>query len=151
MTNYTGPWRSAPWDASRWPNFSARELACPCCGELCVVPRALDAIQALRRAMAAPLTINSGHRCALHNARVGGAPLSQHKTLAFDVALAGHDPMALEKAARAAGFAGFGYGRTFLHLDMRPRAPWRTQPAFWFYGPASIAKWAALGLTLAHR
>ncbi len=140
MTNYIGPWRSAPWDASRWPNFSARELACPCCGELCVVPRALDAVQRLRTAMAAPLLIDSGHRCALHNARVGGAPLSQHKSLAFDVALAAHDPMALHAQARAAGFTGFGYANSFLHLDTRAR------PAHWFYGKRSIAKWTSLGL-----
>ena len=137
---YLVPWRTAPWQASRWPNFSARELACPCCGEISVVPQALDAIEALRIAMAAPLVVDSGHRCALHNARVGGAPLSRHKTLAFDVRLRGHDPMRLREAARASGFSGFGYGNTFLHLDVRAR------PAHWFYGKRSIAKWTSLGL-----
>lgn len=151
MTFYLGPWRAAPWDASRWPNFSPHELACPCCGEICVRDDALDAIQRLRTAMGVPLIIDSGHRCAIHNAMVGGAPLSQHKTLAFDVRLAGHDPMRLQKTARAAGFTGFGYGQTFLHVDTRPLAAWRKHPAFWFYGPASIARWAALGLTSAHR
>lgn len=151
MTPYCGPWRTAPWDHWRWPNFSVRELACPCCGEIYVREDALDAIQRLRAAMGVPLVIDSGHRCALHNARVGGAPLSQHKTLAFDVRLAGHDPMALQREARAAGFRGFGYGNSFLHVDTRLLAPWRKHPAFWFYGPASIAKWAALGLAEAHR
>lgn len=140
MNAYLGPWRGAAWDAARWPNFSARELACPCCGEMCVRTDALDAIQALRNAMAAPLIIDSGHRCALHNAHVGGAPLSQHKSLAFDVRLAGHAPMALREKARACGFHGFGYGNSFLHLDVRAR------PAHWFYGARSIAKWRALGL-----
>ena len=140
MSRYLGPWRAAPWSAERWPDFSARELACPCCGELCVLERALDAIQRLRDALAAPLVIDSGHRCALHNARVGGAPLSQHKALAFDVRLDGHDPMALRAAARATGFTGFGYANTFLHLDVRAR------PAHWFYGKRSIDKWTSLGL-----
>ena len=85
--------------------------------------------------MNAPLRINSGHRCALHNARVGGAPLSLHKKLAFDVALAGHDPAQLAAAARASGFRGFGFRQTFLHLDTRVR------PAHWFYGERSKAKW----------
>ena len=140
LGSYLGPWAQAPWDASRWPNFRPRELACPCCGEVCVREDALDAIQRLRSAMAAPLTIDSGHRCALHNARVGGAPLSQHKSLAFDVRLAGHDPMRLSALARESGFRGFGYANTFLHLDMRAR------PAHWFYGKRSIAKWTSLGL-----
>lgn len=148
---YRGPWASAPWQASRWPDFSPRELACPCCGEVCIRGDGLDALQRLRSAMAAPLVIDSGHRCALHNARVGGAPLSQHKTLAFDVRLCGHDPMALNRLAHGAGFTGFGYGQSFLHLDTRPLVRGRTRPAFWFYGPVSIARWAARGLGEAQR
>lgn len=140
MTNYLGPWADAPWDAQRWPDFTARELSCPHCGEMYVWPEALDAIQRLRDKMTVPPVINSGHRCAVWNALVGGAPLSQHKKLAFDVRLEGHDPWRLNMLAREAGFTGYGYGQTFLHLDTRPRA------AHWFYGPASIAKWRALGL-----
>ena len=129
---------SAPWDVQRWPHFSAHEIACPCCREAYVWPEALDALEALRAAVNAPLHINSGHRCALHNARVGGAPLSLHKRLAFDIALAGHDPVALATAAHAAGFTGFGFGQTFLHLDTLPHA------AHWFYGERSKAKWISL-------
>ena len=140
MSVYLGPWRAAPWSAERWPDFSARELSCPCCGEICVFGHALDCVQTLRDALAAPLVIDSGHRCALHNARVGGAPLSQHKALAFDVRLQGHDPMRLREAARASGFTGLGYGNSFLHLDVRARA------AHWFYGKRSIDKWTSLGL-----
>ena len=90
--------------------------------------------------MNAPLVINSAHRCALHNARIGGAPLSQHKQLAFDVSLTGHDPARLERCAHASGFRGFGYGQTFLHLDTRAHA------ARWFYGNRSKLKWASLGI-----
>lgn len=133
-------WSRVEWDSARWPHFTPHELACHCCGEMCVWPEALDAIEALRRAMAAPLVITSGHRCALHNARVGGAPLSLHKQLAFDVALAPHDPAQLAHAAHRSGFCGFGYGQTFLHLDTRAR------PARWFYGNRSKTKWASLGI-----
>jgi hypothetical protein len=133
-------WTRAEWDSTRWPHFTPRELACHCCGEMCVWPKALDAIEALRRAMAAPLTVNSGHRCALHNARVGGAPLSLHKQLAFDVVLQSHDPAQLARAACACGFRGFGYGQTFLHLDTRATL------ARWFYGNRSKRKWASLGI-----
>jgi len=132
---------TATLDAARWPHFTARELACPCCGEMFVLPEALDAIEALRVAMNAPLRIDSGHRCALHNARVGGAPLSMHKKLAFDVALGAHDPALLASQARKCGFRGFGFGQTFLHLDTRAR------PAHWFYGERSKAKWTSLGIS----
>jgi hypothetical protein len=133
-------WSRAEWDCARWPHFTPQELACHCCGEMCLWPEALDAIQGLRRALNAPLVINSGHRCALHNASVGGAPLSLHKQLAFDVALASHDPARVARAARASGFRGFGYGQSFLHLDTRARS------ARWFYGNRSKAKWASLGI-----
>jgi hypothetical protein len=113
---------SPPWDKARWPNFSAKELACPHCGEYYHDTRMLDAIQAVRSSLGKPLRINSAHRCALHNARVGGAPLSQHKKIAFDISLHGHDREALKAACREAGFTGFGHYGTFLHVDMgRPR------------------------------
>lgn len=132
---------AAPWDARRWPHFSARELACRCrrhCdGEYWHDPVFLDRLEALRAAMAAPLTITSGRRCALHNAEVGGAPLSRHKrSIAADIALGGHDPAGLARAARAAGFTGIGFGRTFLHVDARAR------PARWHY-PGGRAAWTA--------
>jgi len=128
-------------DGSRRADFTAAQLACPCCGETHVWPEALDALERLCAGMIAPLHLNSAHRCALHNARVGGAPLSLHKKLAFDVALAGHDPARLLDEARKAGFRGFGFGQTFLHLDTRAR------PAHWFYGERSKAKWTSLGVS----
>jgi hypothetical protein len=128
------------WSGTRWPHFAAHEIACRCCGELYHWPEAMDALERLRLMMNAPLHINSGHRCALHNARVGGAPLSLHKKLAFDVALGAHDPAKLAGAARDAGFTGFGFGQTFLHLDTRAHR------AHWFYGQRSKTKWASLGI-----
>jgi len=125
-------------DPARWPHLSARALACPCCGATYVWPEALDALERLCVRLGETLRINSGHRCALHNARVGGAPLSLHKKLAFDVALQGHDLRRLLRAARGAGFTGFGFGQTFLHLDLRGR------PAHWFYGERSKARWISL-------
>ena len=129
-----------PWNMARWPHFAPEEFACPCCGELYIWPQALDALERLRLALAAPLHINSGHRCLLHNARVGGAPASLHKKLAFDIALGAHDPLRLAQLARACGFTGFGFGQNFLHLDTRARA------AHWFYGQRSKTKWTSLGL-----
>ena len=138
MTAWIGPAAAAPWDASRWPHLTPCELACHCCGEMFILPDALDALTRMQFGLGALLHVTSGHRCALHNARVGGAPLSLHKRLAFDIALGDQDPSRLLAAARAAGFTGFGFGQTFLHLDTRAR------PAHWFYGQRSKDQWTSV-------
>jgi len=125
-------------DGWRWPRLRQRDIACRCCGEIFIDPAALDALDRLQAALGETLLVTSGHRCALHNARVGGAPLSMHKKLAFDIALGRHDPARLLACARAAGFTGFGFGRTFLHLDTRGR------PAHWFYGQRSKQQWTSV-------
>lgn len=92
-----------------------------------------------------PLVVNSGHRSRLHNAAVGGAPLSQHKKMAVDISLNGHDPKQLRQAAIDAGFLGIGMARTFLHVDLRRPIEGvvfpRDRLTQWFYGPASEAFW----------
>lgn len=104
--------------AWRWPNFSSAELACQHCGERYHWPGFMDALQQARNLCERPFHILSGHRCSLHNARVGGAPLSQHLRLAADISLGGHDPKQLYVACKSAGFAGFGFYTTFLHIDL---------------------------------
>lgn len=117
------------WDRDRWPNFrpSEKNLHCPCCGEFYLDPVAFDTLQALRRRLGRPIKINSGHRCMFHNARVGGAPRSMHKRIAFDVSLRGHRLRDLIEAARSVGFQGFGYYYNFLHLDIGRRRYWVTK------------------------
>jgi len=70
-----------------WPNFSRPEMACRHCGEGYDWPAFMDCLQKARDIVHRPFHILSAHRCALHNARVGGAPLSQHLRLAADIAL----------------------------------------------------------------
>ena len=137
------PHTAASWDAGRWPNFTARELACRCAdcgGEYWHDPVFLDALQRARTAFGAPFRVNSAHRCALHNARVGGAPLSMHKRIAADISVVGYsvDPRrALLACCRAAGFRGFGYYGTFLHVDMgRARS--------WFMGQSGRSTWGSI-------
>ena len=135
-----GTWRDAQWDVARWPNFSARELSCHCGGRYCSGqyfhdPDFLDALQKVRTGVNRSVHITSGHRCALWNAAVGGAALSQHKAMAVDISLAGQDPLKLVEECIAAGFNGFGFGRSFLHIDRRRR------PARWDYGRVSRALW----------
>ena len=126
--------RAAVWDFSRWPNFSKAELSCRHCGEYVHNVAFLDGLQAIRDRLNSAVHILSAHRCALHNARVGGAPLSQHLSLAADIALHPHNPHQLLTAARAAGFTGFGYYTTFLHIDMG-------RPRFWYGSQKAKQKW----------
>ena len=97
-------------------------MGCRHCGEGYSWPAFMDALQRARDRVGQPFRILSAHRCALHNARVGGAPRSQHLRLAVDIALAGHDRHGLHAALREAGFTGFGFYTTFIHADLgRPR------------------------------
>jgi zinc D-Ala-D-Ala carboxypeptidase len=114
----------APWSEERWQNFSAKELACSCCGEYYHDDLSLDQLQSARSKSGRGYNINSGHRCVRHNKEVGGAAKSQHLKIAFDIALSGHDPRELETALRESGFTTFGYYGTFLHTDIRPGRIW---------------------------
>jgi hypothetical protein len=122
-------WKLVPPGVWCWPNFRPGELACKGSGKLLIQRRALDALQALRRDVGKPLVIASAYRSPEHNAKVGGAKDSRHmRGDAFDVVLAGHDPLALVMAAKRAGFTGFGFypaSKTpFLHIDMGAPRTW---------------------------
>ena len=119
---------------TRWPNFSADEFACHHCGETYDWPDFMDRLQQARKQVGRPFHILSGHRCGLHNARVGGAPLSQHLRLAADISTRWHHRAALLSACRKAGFTGFGFYQTFLHIDLG-------RPRHWFCGQKAKDLW----------
>jgi hypothetical protein len=126
MTHYAH-WRDVPAGAWRWPNFSPAEIACRGTGELLVNEAALDKLQALRDRLGKPLIVRSAYRSPAHNRAVGGAKASKHLDgVAFDIAMANHDPVAFEAAARSVGFRGFGfYPRSgFIHVDLGPARVW---------------------------
>jgi hypothetical protein len=84
-------------------------------------------LQALRDRLGKPLIVRSAYRSPEHNRAVGGAKASKHmEGIAFDIAMANYDPEALEAAARAIGFRGFGfYPRSgFIHIDLGPARSW---------------------------
>ncbi|WP_372841028.1 YcbK family protein [Phaeovulum sp.] len=128
MTTTTYPqFRDVPQSAWLWPNFSPTEIACRGSGALKLNSQAMDKLQALRDALGKPLIVLSGYRSPAHNKAVGGAPASKHMDgTAFDIAMANHDPVAFEEAARKAGFKGFGfYPRSgFQHIDLGPAREW---------------------------
>jgi len=96
-------------------------------GRLLIDQEALDRLQALRDALGKPLIVRSAYRSTEHNRTVGGATRSKHLDgAAFDIAMANHDPVAFEAAAREVGFLGFGfYPRSgFMHIDLGPARQW---------------------------
>jgi zinc D-Ala-D-Ala carboxypeptidase len=118
-------WKQVPRTLSAWPcqYFQPREVACRGTGEVRISIKLLDHLDSLRRLLARPLTTLSVYRSQYHNARVGGAPMSLHvQGMAADIAIVGRDKKLIESLAQQVGFTGFGYYRTFLHIDLgRPR------------------------------
>lgn len=126
-TTFHRHWRDVPESGWRWPNFSPAEIACRGTGKLLVNEPALDKLQALRDRLDKPLIVRSAYRSPEHNRAVGGATRSKHLDgAAFDIAMANHDPMTFEAAAREVGFLGFGfYPRSaFIHVDLGPARQW---------------------------
>lgn len=114
-------------------HFDTEEFACHCgCGFGTrpgdVNPALLGGLEILRALCGAkPVIMNSGCRCAAHNAAIGGARNSEHlRGNAADVAIPG---MPARDVAEIAAdlvdvFRDGGIGRhvTFTHLDVRGRA-----------------------------
>ena len=126
-TTFHRHWRDVPESAWRWPNFSPAEIPCRGTGKLLVNEPALDKLQALRDRLGKPLIVRSAYRSPGHNRAVGGATRSKHLDgAAFDIAMANHDPVVFEAAAREVGFLGFGfYPRSgFMHVDLGPARQW---------------------------
>jgi zinc D-Ala-D-Ala carboxypeptidase len=120
-------WRDVPEKAWRWPSFSPAEIACRGTGAIRINTEAMDKLQALRDRLGKPMIVRSAYRSPEHNRAVGGAPASKHmQGTAFDIAMANHDPVAFEAAARAVGFLGFGYypRSGFMHIDLGPARSW---------------------------
>lgn len=103
-------------------HFSKKELACKCCGEPGPIkPELIAALEELRRLAGGPLIVNSGYRCARHNAEVGGAKASQHtKGAAADVKSKTLTPLELfALAVQIPAIKGVGLYKGWVHVDVR--------------------------------
>jgi zinc D-Ala-D-Ala carboxypeptidase len=109
-------------------SFAWQEIACKCgCNAAYVQQDALNKLQSLRDLLGKPIILNSACRCPIHNARVGGAPQSQHRatennpSTAFDISVHDQDKDAIIYSAKAVGFKGLGINyNSFVHVDNRP-------------------------------
>ncbi len=119
-------WREVPASIWVWDSFKPYEIASHGDGSLLLVIPAMNTLQALRNKLDCPLIINDGYRDPLHNARIGGAPLSLHKKgLAFDISYHNVDKERLYNVAKEVGFSGFGHYSTFLHVDLGKKREWK--------------------------
>lgn len=104
-------------------HFSDSELACHHCNVNGVVQELLDALEALRLKVGAPIVVNCAYRCPAHNAAVGGVRDSQHVLgRAADIQVAGKTARALYGAAlQVPQIKGLGVSdhQGYLHIDVR--------------------------------
>ena len=114
-----------------WENiqyFKKEEFRCKCgkhCNGYPVEPseELVKVLEKIRNYFGKPVIVNSGIRCATHNANVGGANASQHmKGTAADIVVIGIDPERVAKCAETLlpKTGGIGRYKTFTHIDVRP-------------------------------
>ncbi|TAE34641.1 MAG: DUF882 domain-containing protein [Alphaproteobacteria bacterium] len=126
-----------PTNGWQYRYFTPRELASKGDGSLLVNQDAISRLERMREIIGKPLIITSAYRDPIHNAKVGGAPMSMHRFgRAFDISLRtfhpidgrnvelNHNREQLYHAALTAGFTGFGFYATFLHIDTGRRRHW---------------------------
>ncbi len=125
----------------KWKYFKPEEIACK--GKICRCGRelwdkaeygenmpnylkgALDTLDMLRGKWGKPIVLNSAHRCAKHNASVGGAKNSRHLKIAFDCRVAKQEQEAFIALAEECGFTGIGVYENFVHLDLGKKRKWK--------------------------
>lgn len=110
-------------------------LACPCCKRCELSPELMQMLDNAREIAGVPFGINSGFRCAAHNADVGGKPSSSHLGgYAVDIATRnGPARMTILGGLMAAGFQRIGIAKTFIHVDMDPDKITSMGPVCWLY------------------
>jgi uncharacterized protein YcbK (DUF882 family) len=109
--------------------FKRSEFACRCgCGTSTVDAELLHVITDVREYFGRPVIINSGHRCAAHNTKVGGAKNSVHLTgKAVDIRVSGVHPIGVHKylSDKYPEKYGIGMYSSFIHIDVRDgKARW---------------------------
>lgn len=107
------------------PHFKRSEFACPCCGENQIQLAFVLKLERIRVEAGVPFVVNSGYRCAKHNASLGSKPNSAHREgLAVDLAVttSGARYVILD-AAFTYDIPRIGIGETFIHLDISTKLP----------------------------
>ena len=106
-------------------HFHEREFKCRHCGALHpdgVPEQLVKLLENVRAHFDAPVHINSGYRCEIHNEKVGGATHSQHLLgRAADITVRGFTPAAVYTYCNqmVGSKGGVGKYNSFTHIDCR--------------------------------
>lgn len=106
------------------PHFAEKEFRCKCgkCESVRPAQSLLDGLEALRAFVDnRPIIITSGHRCAAHNAAVGGATDSKHITgRAADIVITGVNPQEITTLVKflIPSLKALPY-RNYTHIQLR--------------------------------
>lgn len=104
-------------------NFKLSEFDCKCsrCTTVLLDDALVEILQKIRDHFGVSVNVNSGYRCAEHNAEVGGDPGSHHvKGMAADITVKGVEPEEVARYAESIGIRRIGlydkdYGY-FVHI-----------------------------------
>lgn len=127
-------------DPATWPGqyFSPEEVADNRDGSVKVCTTTLAAADQLRKAVNAPLPVNSWYRTAEHDASIGGAGV--HTTgKGLDLGVSGSLAFRVIAEAPRFGFTGIGvsqrgpHGKRFIHLDTIAAGGRHPRPWVWSY------------------
>jgi uncharacterized protein YcbK (DUF882 family) len=117
-------------------NFNLVEFACKDGTQvpenlICNVQALAENLQVLRDHLGEPVRLNSGYRTQKYNARIGGAPKSQHLLAkAADITVKSKTPKqvkaTIEKLIKAGKMkdGGIGLYAGFVHYDVGPVRRW---------------------------
>lgn len=100
-------------------NFRVAEFACKCgrCDRILIDDTLVTQLQSIRDHFRAVVNINSGYRCAAHNAEVGGDPNSSHMDgMAADIVVKDIQPAEVAKYAESIGIKRIGLYDDFVHI-----------------------------------
>ena len=86
---------------------------------------ALSRLNRIRESLRVRYRIDSGFRAKEHNKKVGGASRSEHiNGQAFDVRVPRSHRASFYEAATEAGFKGYGWGNSTVHIDTGKQRWW---------------------------
>lgn len=102
-------------------NFRLDEFKCKCgkCDPILVDDQLIIYLQKIRDHFGKRVNVNSGYRCAKHNAdpKVGGSPSSHHvKGMAADIRVEGVTPEEVARYAESIGIQRIGLYDNFVHI-----------------------------------
>ncbi len=101
-------------------NFKVKEFACHDGTDEILIDGRLVRYLQRERDLYGVTTINSAYRTPAYNAKVGGAPKSQHLYgKASDTVCKNGSPLEVAMTAEAMGMGGIGLYPTFTHIDTR--------------------------------